>query len=973
MSDTLQNIEHINNCLKWIKQHKPEDYSQRFLQLVEERRKLKQIAEAEENNPGIAAFGQSQVGKSYLIGCLLKNNDGKPFMVKADGKEYDFVADINPPSDPGGGVESTGVISRFSSFSRNPELYCEKYPVLIKTFSLTDLILILADSYYHDIGNFKQPLEKQCISFCDNIVQKYSTKQPTIDPQITADDVLFMKEYFSRHIPTAQVLLAPDIVFFDRIAAIIENVPSDEYVHIFSELLWNNNDGFTQLYNKLYAVLKSFDFARYLYLPIEAVLHHGVRENTIMSVQCFASLFNASTERTTDVYIRQNGQHIKAASNIAKSLIAAICLECIFKIEDDFLSSFGKYDFSYIKDDVINNPLLPKDEISMSMLRDNDLLDFPGARSRGDLDMTKISVSDAKEVENLMKCFLRGKVAYLFNQYNDKRIINILLFCHNHKNSNVSQLPSLLNGWITNYLGKTPEDRAKIVQITKVPPLFYIGTMFNLDLEPPKKKEDLEKATDSSVNDKWKKRFNDVTNADIFARTTYDWVNNFTQKNECFYNNYVIRDFKYSCPTYGFLYDGFFTEQKETRMLMTADYYDLLRRTFIKNEYCKQFFKDPALSFDVAASMNNDGALWLLQNLTIAAQNIGDARKSDFAAMTQKANSRVTAIMRQYYVSDDSSELLKENIRKADEIFREIEIACQRCPEYFGHLLSELQLSETESFRYLHTLIPKLGELVNNPNKGDYELIRKRCHNFEGCKTESDKWNVIIKEYRFDSQDAAEKFLTDKQIKVSDLFKGDFIKRTNSAVITDSILKSWRKRFSEAALRLSNNGTNIDKMDTTQMVYLTDCLTAAALFVKLSDKIEKAISPFVDILDITRINEYFVADMIASMVSSFVMDFGYSYLGDEQVQSAKRITTEQHLPAFRCIEQKRTESYDEEAATKLFSDILSLSGCFTPAYTANYNSWLEYMYIAFVANLNVPDYDRDANDKLKTLLEALKQ
>jgi hypothetical protein len=40
---------------------------------------------------------------------------------------------------------------------------------------------------------------------------------------------------------------------------------------------------------------------------------------------------------------------------------------------------------------------------------------------------------------------------------------------------------------------------------------------------------------------------------------------------------------------------------------------------------------------------------------------------------------------------------------------------------------------------------------------------------------------------------------------------------------------------------------------------------------------------------------------------------------------------------------------------------------------ANYNRWLEYMFVAFIAHLNVPDYDREANAELKVILDELKK
>ena len=51
-------IQRINDALEWVKKNRPNDYAQKFLQLVENRKVLKLVAAAEEDNPGIAVFGK---------------------------------------------------------------------------------------------------------------------------------------------------------------------------------------------------------------------------------------------------------------------------------------------------------------------------------------------------------------------------------------------------------------------------------------------------------------------------------------------------------------------------------------------------------------------------------------------------------------------------------------------------------------------------------------------------------------------------------------------------------------------------------------------------------------------------------------------------------------------------------------------------------------------------------------------------
>ena len=174
-------IENINKSLEWIKNNKPADYNQKFIQLIELRRYLRRVLTASYNNPGIAAFGKSQVGKSYLISCLLQDN-GKPFMVKAGDDFYNFVYKINPPSDNGGGKESTGVITRFSAFNRDPKRYSGQYPVLVKAFSVTDLILVIADSYFNDFSDYDKIMSDPRVIECINT--------PMPKPILTGDDLI---------------------------------------------------------------------------------------------------------------------------------------------------------------------------------------------------------------------------------------------------------------------------------------------------------------------------------------------------------------------------------------------------------------------------------------------------------------------------------------------------------------------------------------------------------------------------------------------------------------------------------------------------------------------------------------------------------------------------------------------------------------------------------------------------------------
>ena len=505
-----------------------------------------------------------------------------------------------------------------------------------------------------------------------------------------------------------------------------------------------------------------------------------------------------------------------------------------------------------------------------------------------------------------------------------------------------------------------------------ISPLFYVGTKFNIDMsEKPEKIANEENA----LRGRWQQRFTKVLYAQCFnADGSLDAEDqkiflNWTRPDEHFSNSYVLRDFKFSSPVASKLYDG--EKTSSATMLMPRSYYDLMRQTFCESDDVKCFFKNPELAWDVAASINNDGALYIIENLSKIAATMVRTREEQFNDVVSQSVRNILNIMKEYYVSDDTAELLTENIRKANGIFREMEFACQGEPEYFGHLLQALQLSESLSYKELHRLIPTLTATVHDTSKiQDYELIRKRCNNFEGCKNENEKWQKFIETYRFMNQDEAAEYLKVRNIDTKKLFQGEKLKRKNSAIISDDLITLWQTNIQ--SVQFMNTFTGDGQVDEIIMTNLIACIINTAQSIGLEERIEQKIADYVDVLNTSSINEDLIADMVATTISDFIINFGYAYLTEEQIATSRRVAKEQHLQCFDWTERERKEHFEEDEMTELFNEILSSTARYTPAYEANYNCWLEYMYIAFIAHINVPDYDREANDELKVVLDELK-
>ena len=234
----------IKESLKWAddfgKDSFPRDVFKNY------RRQMKTIQEALSENCSAAAYGESQVGKSYLMSSLLSSPNA-PFVIENKGVTYNFIDEINPS---GGNVsknESTGVITRFTLRKGNEKM---RDFVKVKNLSVVDLILLITDSYYNDL------------QINPDSVLKYDDINRTISENIdnwadkgyhqeyiTEDDIRNIQDYVHDIIGNNAVNVYQSN-FCKDIALSIEHIESEKWVNVFG-LLWNNNPEFNKLFSTL--------------------------------------------------------------------------------------------------------------------------------------------------------------------------------------------------------------------------------------------------------------------------------------------------------------------------------------------------------------------------------------------------------------------------------------------------------------------------------------------------------------------------------------------------------------------------------------------------------------------------------------------------------------------------------------------------------------------------------------------------
>src|SRR5580658_3951088 len=102
------------------------------------------LARSVERPMCIGVFGPSQAGKSYLVSVLARKGETLTALFADETQpEVDFIKEINPY----GEKEATGLVTRFSIHKTATP---KGYPVALRLLTQTDILKILANSYFFD-------------------------------------------------------------------------------------------------------------------------------------------------------------------------------------------------------------------------------------------------------------------------------------------------------------------------------------------------------------------------------------------------------------------------------------------------------------------------------------------------------------------------------------------------------------------------------------------------------------------------------------------------------------------------------------------------------------------------------------------------------------------------------------------------------------------------------------------------------
>ncbi|MDR1396301.1 MAG: putative virulence factor [Desulfarculales bacterium] len=602
-------------------------------------RLFKNCARAAERKMCVGVFGPSQAGKSYLISslaCKMRDN----LWAVLGSREYDFLARINPE----GGRESTGLVTRFTI--ARPLTPPEEFPVHVRLLSLMDLIKILANSYYSDAEHLETPDRESLLATLKELEHK-RTADPV--PGISVDDMEDLQSYIYQYFrgkPRVQQLL--DQHFWERVNPLVPYLEDKERMLLLG-LLWDNIAPFNDLLAQLWRSLRLIGYAAEVFCPIEALIP---RENSIIDVKTLAFLQPKPDDELTVRTLE--GKTV----SLPRVYLAALTAELIIPVRDKPADFFDH----------------------------TDLLDFPGYRSREEF---KNLSEEAQDPYILELCFLRGKVAYLFQRYCAERELTGLLLCIAPSVQEVKGMSEAVNEWIAGAHGESPESRTG-----KDVALFFILTKSDMEFENKAGARDLSKRWDIRIGSSLLQPF----------ATQHEWPK-YWDKNGPFNNIFLLRNTTILIPYYD--HDQ---QDRETDINPNArEFVASLREVFMNSELVKVHIRRREETWRSFITPNDGGIAFIRDSLNPICRP--ELKREQIKTTLNEQLTKLRDRLTPYWRSDNLEEQRRQSMLLGQTLARSILSLAQN--QILGQFLRMLMLRDQELYDLYQHAQFKIDEEVS--------------------------------------------------------------------------------------------------------------------------------------------------------------------------------------------------------------------------------------------------------------------
>ena len=667
----------VERTNEWVDQF-GDDASRRALhrQLGRIRRDLTKSKNAAQRRPSVAIFGQSQVGKSWLVHNLARPSDAHSLNIRVPGgSAVSFVDEINPE----GGKESTGVVTRFTTDQET--VRDKQYPFKVQLFSVTDVAAILFDAYVNDLTDYAvETIDEEQVREVIATMRAVARAQTEPVQGVTEDDVASLIEYLEESRSFERKGIFKRVGYFSALHELLPSLPTRERLQLL-QFLWGGSTFLNDLFKYLIDALERIEFSSTVYVGMNALARqHG----TVLDVANVQSLFGSSSDSTlSPVSLRTEGGK---QFTVPRSTFAALIREVELPIEHSG-------DFSE----------------AQQFLEYSDILDFPGSRSR---EIIPEEVFDHNEIAEKLIIFIRGKVSYLFSYYSRNFGISTLLYCMGDSQPEEMAAGERLGRWIQDNIGHSPEarkDREQTVlaqlheaglfsDLNTVSSLLVVFTKF--DNELPKKETVSQDGHNEYHDAKWTARY-EANFADFITRSVSDkWTMAWTSTDRPFDFVFPIRDPHYSQATF----EGYDAEGRETAL--RSERRELIRimgESFMGSFIVQRHSLDPQAIWTEITTPNGTGLHQLARSLNPSAHPVNSLARLRNAL--DRSVRELTGLLKPYLISGDMESDLREANKKALASTLLVQRLRQSGAGGLHEILDHMVLSESDVWHIVYDFV----------------------------------------------------------------------------------------------------------------------------------------------------------------------------------------------------------------------------------------------------------------------------
>lgn len=851
-----QLINCANEAIQWVNQHGDAVAKAGINNALKKaRRNLKKVHKASSKRPAVAIFGQSQVGKSYLVQNLTKPANDTYLQIEVLGKDQpaNFLTDMNPI----GGKESTGTVTRFTLDKGQGT---KDYPFKVELFEELDIAAILVNAYLSDIKDISYERSSENTETVSKLFSNFISNQNT-EQGITEDDVHLFSSYIQNNFNGS--ILVNDLIdagYFTELIQNLTKIPFESRVKVL-ELLWNKNQFISDLFVRLSNVVRALKYSEIVHVNEQAV---APNDSTILDVARVNEIYLGEDYLPKVNVLLPDGSNV----SVVRSEFSAITKEVELCIANSFA-----------------------DDNDRSFIELCDVLDFPGSKSR---EKVPESVFESNTPEQKLQLFIRGKVSFLFDTYSESQGVSSLMYCMDNNPPEEKEAPERLKSWINRYVGYTAQERkervSEISSILKeegintkaVSPLMVVLTKFNVEMDRSVPGKELDQGYHDA---KWYARLEENFTKFMHLPVEDTWIHDWEGDNNKFSYVFPIRDPFHSQTTF----EGFDKNNKETNIrperLKTVK---AMGESFLSSSSVSNLIPEPELAWKELITPNGSGISHLCKYLTPATHPAVTSVRLDSELRRSKRD--LINTLKPHLVSGNLGDDLSKAKLESNLSWTALMGLSIRPDALLSLILGSMVVSDVEIWKLLYDFkfSYDVDEQGNNNDQINLDAALSSFSSLGIIIEKGQSLNEIIESIRKQLFEG----YSDDQIKdtiasmtgihieqlVNKLNAGDRVDRGDD--FDEKVIEFWHQKMLSAAQNEKLMGQLNDLQRDSIVSVINEIVKGRNRF-KLGDKISRITKPLV--VGTIEIKDFdLVASCCTSILNKYLFSAGWHFSSEEE-------------------------------------------------------------------------------------------